>query len=233
MLRRLALPLMWLAIWTQVAWGQVVFDAAATGTAANAASLTFAHTVGAGGTNRVLIVGVSIDNRTVTGVTYAGVAMTSVGSVANGAQISHLWRLVNPATGANDVAITLSGGGTDIVGCAISVTGAHQTSPVGTFASATGTSTAVTVNVTSAADELVVDMASVDAGALTVGAGQDSRCNATAGDNQGGGSTEAGAGTVTMSWTSTVSSAWATGGVSVKVAAAGASRLRMMQGMGR
>ena len=233
MLRRLALPLMWLAIWTQVAWGQVAFDAATTGTALNTNTLTFSHTVGAGGTNRLLTVGVSFDNRAVTGVTYAGTAMTNIGTAANAPASASLWRLTAPATGANDVAITMNGGGVNIVGCAISLTGVDQTTPVGTGATATGATSPATVNVSSATDEMVVDIVGVENQTATAGAGQTDRCNALADINRGAGSTEAGAGTVTMSWTLGADAAWAIVGVSAKVAAAGGPPARMRQGIGR
>lgn len=194
----------------------IAFDAATTGTAAGAGSLTFSHSVGAGGADRLLVVAVSIDNRTVTGVTYGGTAMTSVGSATNGAQVSHMWRLIAPATGANNVVVTLSGGGTDIVAVATSYTGVDQTTPLGTAATATGTSTTASVAVTSATDELVVDSVSSNLGTLTVGAGQTQRGNTTAGDNFGGASEEVGATSVTMSWTIGSSSAWASVGVSIK-----------------
>ena len=198
-----------------------LFDAATTGTAANATTLTFSHTVGAAGADRLLIVAVSIDNRAVSGVTYNAVAMTSVGSAQQGKQISHMWQLVAPATGANNVVVTCSNNGVDIVAVATSYTLVDQTTPLGTAATATGTSTTASVTVTSATGELVVDSVSSNLGTLTVGAGQTARGNGVAGDNQGGLSEEAGAASVVMSWTIGSSSAWASVGVSLKGAVAG------------
>ena len=200
-----------------------LFDAATTGTAANATTLTFSHTVGAAGADRLLIVAVSIDNRAVSGVTYNAVAMTSVGSATapDGKQISHMWQLVAPATGANNVVVTCSNNGVDIVAVATSYTLVDQTTPLGTAATATGTSTTASVTVTSATGELVVDSVSSNLGTLTVGAGQTARGNGVAGDNQGGLSEEAGAASVVMSWTIGSSSAWASVGVSLKGAVAG------------
>ena len=202
----------------------IAFDAATTGTAANAASLTFSHTVGAGGVDRFLTVGVSFQNRVVNGVTYAGTAMVSVGTLQNGVARMHLWQLVAPATGANNVVITMSGGGVAIVGIAVSYTGVHQTTSLGTFASASGNSTAVTVDIASAVNDLVIDCVGTDGAGtptLTVGAGQTQRGNADAGNTLGAGSTEPGAATVTMSWTRSAAAVWATGGVSIKPAAGG------------
>lgn len=194
----------------------VAFDAATTGTVGGANALTFSHTVGAGGADRLLIVAVSIDNRTVQSVTYGGVAMTNVGTATNGAQISSMWRLIAPATGANNVVVTLSGGGTDIVAVATSYTGVDQTTPLGTPVTATGNSVTASVAVTSATGEIVVDSVSSNLGTLTVGEGQTQRGNGVGGDNQGGSSTEPGATSVTMSWTIGSSSAWASVGVSIK-----------------
>ena len=69
-------------------------------------SLTFSHTIGAAGTNRLLIVGVSIRNTgagdTVNTVTYGGVGLTRAGFRANGNRSRvEIWRLVAPATGTN------------------------------------------------------------------------------------------------------------------------------------
>lgn len=195
-----------------------VFNAATTGTAAGASSVTFSHTPA--GADRLLSVGVSIDNRVVNSVTFGGTGLTSVSSATNGAQVAHLWRLIAPAASAQNVVVTLSGGGSDIIAVATSYTGVDQTTPLGTPATATGTSTTASVAVTSATDELVVDCVSSNLGTLTVGAGQTERGNAVAGDNQGGSSTEPGAASVTMSWTIGSSSAWASVGVSIKGVAA-------------
>src|SRR3972149_3113909 len=93
-----------------------VFDiASSTGTViAIASSLTWSHTVTSTGADRILVVGVSIRNgssQTVSSVTYNGVAFPPVlgGVATNGTVLrNELWYLLNPATGTNNVVVTLS-----------------------------------------------------------------------------------------------------------------------------
>jgi hypothetical protein len=120
------------------------------------------------------------------------------------------WRLLAPTTGsALTIAVTLTGSVNIIEGFGVSYTGVNQTTPTGTPAGATGASTAPSVNVTSAASELVVDVVGAKADdateTLVVGASQTSRGEEGSSDGgtvfvYGGVSEEAGAASVTMSW---------------------------------
>jgi len=99
-------------------------------TSGTPSSLTFAHTVS--GSNRILFVYIYWNqSRTVSSVTYNGVGMTAVGSDNDngGGERSNIDYLVAPATGANNVVITMSGA-TSIEAVAASYTGALQTSPI-------------------------------------------------------------------------------------------------------
>ena len=230
----------------------IAFDAA-TGTnnyGIGETSFTLSHT--AGGSDRAVIAGVSIredgSNRTITGVDYGATAMSSVGSVANGTGgNSSLWKLSAPATGAQTVTFTVSTGGAEFkTGGVISFTGANQTTAnlTGTYASATGTSTAPSVDVSSATDEIVVDCVNGVTGGdadATVGAGQTQRVQQWSTINDSGVqadrrvcglmSTEAGGTTVTMAWTLATSRDWATSGAGVKpvaVAVGGATLFGLM-----
>src|SRR5437667_7571975 len=178
---------------------------------------TWAHTTS--GTNRVLVVGVSwanITTRTVTSVTYGVQTMTSAGSAVNagnaGAQIFYL---VAPAVGSNTVTVTLSGSANSLVGGAVTLTGVNQTTPLGIFASATGSSTTPSVTVTSNTGETVIDTVSLtSSGAMTVSGGQTQQWQAGT-SGRGAGSTKPGASSPTMSWASG-NFAWAIGAVGVK-----------------
>src|SRR5437773_247767 len=114
---------------------QVTLDntSSAAGAAANVLSLTWSHTVGAG-TNRILIVGVSIvdGGATVTGVTYSGQALTLIGGQTAGASTDRIemWRLLAPPVGTASIVVTLSAA-KRIVGGAVSYTGVDQTTPLG------------------------------------------------------------------------------------------------------
>lgn len=197
-------------------------------------ALTFSHTVGSG-SNRILIVGVSIDRTStvsvINTVTYGGTALTNIGNTTSTSSVMRisLWRLVSPAVGTANVVVTPVGGNsTDFVAGATSYRGVDQTTPLGTFAEATGGSGTPTVNVSSATNELVVDAVAVDGALLgnsiSEGAGQTERYNVnTAGLLGGGmigaGSTEPGAATVTMSWTQNgLNGRWAIGAVPLKPA---------------
>ena len=196
-------------------------DAVSTGKVTNLASLTFSHTVGSGA-NRLLIVGVTMTKgiETCTGVTYGGTALTLIGqSQAGDAAKAYLWKLASPPSGAASVVVTCSAA-ENFAGGAISFTGVNINTNGG-FAAASGTSTAPSVNVTSAAGELVVDAIASKGDGISLAVGtsktlQWTNKTGTAKENAlGGGSTEAGAPSVTMSWTLGASKDWSIGAVSL------------------
>jgi len=219
----------WLSVPSNEASGcaGICFDAASSSTPASASSFTWSHTVGTGA-NRILIVGVSIRNsssQTVTGVTYAGTPLTNIGVKANSTVVRiEMWRLVNPPSGTANVVVTLSAAAKAVCG-ATSWTGVNQTTPLGTFVSATGSTNTPTVNATSATNEVVHDtVAAQGTVTATVGAGQTQRWNAvtsgglTSSNVRGAGSSEPGAATVTMSYSLSASASWAIGAVPLKPA---------------
>jgi uncharacterized repeat protein (TIGR01451 family) len=228
---------------TQVHAQGIAFDAASnsnTGTG-TVASLTWAHTVGSLGVNRILIVGVSIRNassQTVSSVTYNGTNLTLIGQSTNSTNARvEIWRLIAPATGAHNVVVTLSAAAR-FVGGATSFTGVSQTASLalGSFFAATGNTPTPTVSVTSVLQgQLVIDtIANANLATATAapcaGAGQTQRwtdrtTNSTAGNNTpGAGSTEpgpAGGGTVAMTWklegcSGATNRQWAAGAVALK-----------------
>lgn len=182
------------------------------------------------GANRVLIVSVVTIKNTgtiaLTGVTYNGVSMTSIGSanVASGDGIAYMYGLKNPASGTNTILATTTGTGQLLMG-GISFTGADQTTGWGTGQTATGNSTTPTVNVTLASGEYAVDCLAVNPNSTTtpsVGAGQTAIFATRYSDTfsnpiEGGASYESGSGSTTMSWT-TQNYNWAMVAVNVKVA---------------
>ncbi|MGH7408186.1 MAG: DUF2341 domain-containing protein [Candidatus Methylomirabilales bacterium] len=214
--------------------GSVAMDAVSTGTTATS-SLTISHTTS--GTNRLMLVGVSITDDgaggapSVSSITYNGVGLSSVGSRATSDSSARIeiWRLVAPATGANNVVVTLSSDPHAMTVGVMTFTGVDQSTPLGTFASATSDITSsVSVAVASAAGELVFDTMVLESSSnrdLIPGAGQTERWDlfqaGLAGEtsSNGGGSTAAGAASVTMSWSFPVDKS-AIGGVSIKPAGA-------------
>ena len=172
-----------------------------------------------------MLVGVSINNgglESVTSVTYNGQPLSLVGTVqySNDSRVE-IWRLVAPPTGTHDVVITFSAPlSRHATAGVMTFTGVNQSTPLGAFASASGSSAGpATVNVSSAANELVFDTVACEAcGSLTVGAGQTQRWNRSTdnGGIRGAASTEPGAATVTMSWTLGAANQWAIGAIPIK-----------------
>lgn len=187
--------------------------------------VTFNHTCS--GHDRYLIVGISSKSQTVSGVTYGGVTMTSLGAAGSGFCRMAMYGLVNPPAGSNQVAVTLAAAD-QVVVAAISFNGVAQTSSVGTFNSATGSSNTSSVAIASATGELVQDTHSNREASPVVtasaGAGQAAWWNdntgASTSDVLGAGSNEPGAASVTMTWTLSASARWAIGGISLRPATA-------------
>jgi hypothetical protein len=156
-------------------------------------------------------------------MTYAGQDMTFLAAKndapSNQKIRSEMWYITAPATGTNDIYITFSDDIRAVAG-GMSYTGVDQDNPFGTPATAGGDSATPSVTISSAPGELVVDTVGVRQDdppnvTLTKGANQTERYNdasqdATAYNNVvGAGSEEAGAASVTMSWTASASRVWA------------------------
>ncbi len=193
-------------------------------------SVTVSHTTGTG-SNRLMLVGITYEDdntsgMSVSGVTYAGNALSFVGRRTSSQEaVSEIWSLINPPSGTADVVVSVSGASTGdslLVG-ASTFTGVHQTAPLGTFSSNSGTNSSPTVTVAAATGDLIYDVIAADDGrTATVGSGQTQRWNARTESGEdgvrGASSTEAGAASVTMSWSLNVSDAWAICAVPIKPA---------------
>lgn len=149
----------------------VAFDAvgpsAAGAGAAAAGSLTWAHTCT--GSNLYLVAGVSLGSVAFNDTTdpvvsckYAGVTMTSLGKQRsnnglNAGGYVEVFGLAGPATGANNVVVTMTLSTDDISAGSVSFTGVDQTTPV--VAAHTGkafaSSAASTVTITSSTGNMV------------------------------------------------------------------------------
>lgn len=205
----------------------VAFDAAGgTTSLLQPASITWAHTVTGASTYLVVCVGLTAGViGDVTGVTYNGVAMSNLWNrqpVGFGIRGTG-WGLKNPSVGTNNVVASISGANDGITGTSASYTGVDQTTPTGTAASAenASTGTTATVDVTSASGELVVGGVVIGnvATAITIGAGQTQRASQDLipnGEHRNIISDEAGAASVTHSWTWTGATDWTIGAVSLK-----------------
>ena len=198
------------------ALGQVGF-ANAKAYQAHASSATFSYTVSAG-SDRILIVGANVESSTryTQSVTYNSIALTKVTSLLSGAGPNcetSLWYLVNPPVGTFNIVATTQAT-KDLSGIAMSFTGVHQTTPFRDTSQVGGTGNAASVGVTTVVGDLAADVVcqgDATLGTIAVGAGQTLRDSATAsGVFRGAGSTEPGnGGTVTMSWSFTLSPTYA------------------------
>jgi uncharacterized repeat protein (TIGR01451 family) len=228
---------------SSISFAQVAVDAetSAGGRLTNAApTLTFNHTTTAVGTNVVLVVGVSIDitnNTTAVAstVTYNGTTLTKAGTVndaANSRRVE-MWYSIAPSTGTHAVVVTLNfpgGGGTlGVFAGAITFTGADQTSPIRSFASASGALGAnSSLDIPSAVNDMVLDTLAIAGSRTVVAAGfGTTQAEQWAGvsnvaaspttDVYGTGSTRAGAPSVPLSETFTGgTSNWAEAAVSIR-----------------
>ncbi len=229
--------------------GTVAFDNASSATTGNAgaSSLTFSHTTGSG-SNRLLLVGISIGNTSViapsiANVTYNGVNLTFVQGLSGGTGTARprteIWRLVNPPSGSHDVVITTSGGtARGLTAGAVTFTGVDATTPLGTPVTGSANSaTSASLNVGTVVGEMVFDSITIGnynggtAPAVSFAADQDSRWSqassyATSGTMyiRGSGSTHVSAGAskaMTRSWTGNQS--WSGIAVAIKPAASAAT----------
>ncbi len=169
----------------------------------DATTLTWSHTVGTG-SHTMLIVGVAVrNNRTISSITYNGVAMTFIRRDIPGTDVSsEIWYLANPAAGAHNVVVT-SPVATTIEGGAISFINASAT--IGNNAGGTGTAvTSSSVTTTSATGQEVVDVISMQSAAtITVGGSQTQEVNRIGTAGAIGMSIKAGAASVNTTWTFT------------------------------
>lgn len=127
-------------------------------------SHTLSHTCS--GSRRVLVVWVhTYDSGTATGVTYNGVSMTEVGTAqAIGSDNLQAFRLIAPATGANNIVASLSASKRATI-FGISLTGADQTTQPDSNNKASATSASATSTITTVADNAWGVMAYVPNGA--------------------------------------------------------------------
>lgn len=206
-----------------------------------ASSLSWTHT-NAASVDGLFVGGGCTANppKTYSSVTYNAVSMTQIWSAAGTYSASAGFHLVAPATGANTVAVTLSGSNSGFVGgCGIGLIGVNQTTPFGTAVTATGSSTNPSLTVTdfsSATDpDVILDVViSTDLQSFSVGANQTERVDrqgTTEGSVVASSQSEADGGV--MSWTADTAAPtnWHGGGVAFEPAeAAGDPELGLIGG---
>jgi hypothetical protein len=201
-------------------------------------SLTFGLTVNSG-SDRFLVVqtlAYSIwGNPT---VTFNGSALTAVANTevswnsSNNAQ--RLMGLVAPTVTTANVVLTSGGSATALLGGAAVYDGVDQTTPTSGGAQNTGTGTAPSITVTSAAGDLVFGAVGVSPNGATiaVGADQTQRYEDESGNHCIHGADEAGAASVTWTATLGTSRTYAVSAVNLRAAAAaGQPAMRRLGGI--
>ena len=195
-----------------------------TSAVAAATSITFSHTPA--GSNRVLYVLVAkrgTENYALS-ATFDGNAMDDVAEEA-GHNYGAIFRLVNPDAVTGNVVISNFTDTGAIVAAASTYTGVNQSDPDDTPVQIdAGSGTSSSQAVTSATDDMVVDMVSLfDDPTLTVGSGQTERVNKNRDEFcRLGTSDEVGAARGTMSWTWTPSKAFSHIAMNINAVAAAA-----------
>ncbi len=158
---------------------------------------------------------------TVTSVTWDGVAMDLIQSTtrAAGTLTIAAYGIVAPPTAGSDVVITVTAP-VEVTYTVSSYNGVDQVDAIGNTATNSGSTANGSVVVTSAVDHLVLDAFDV-ANVASVGADQTEEGSNLGGGDEFGASREAGAASVTMSWTHGAAD-WGTVGFSLNaVTAAG------------
>jgi len=185
------------------------------------------------GTDRLMLVGVSIMNaaedeptdppgEAVSSIKWNGTDLTIVGSRINSDDSRiEIWKLVAPATGTGNVVITFNRAITqEAVAGVVTFTGVDQADPLGNFASSEGDDTTVaTLNIPSASGETVFGVICSEYEPLTANSGQTEHWNEFFNSTgAAGGTAAATSSTVAMSWSLSpgTSNHWAIGGVSIK-----------------
>lgn len=198
------------------------------------ATLSVSFTNAAG---TLLVCGIGIGNTSVsdvTGVTYNTVAMLSAGAhvIFNTDNVVAVYYLLSPSTGAQTLAITMSGtrgGSTGLTAGCISYTGNDTTTPIKQYVSASGTSALATVDAPSTTSgNLLFDASAAGSNMTTPDSGTLSWANnfsTASGGGCGRASEYAGTGgTVTCSHTISASDSWGIAVVEIAAASGGATR---------
>lgn len=200
------------------------FDAVASDGAGGTTVLTMAATIGAIASGLLLpFIAHRRDGTTsvVSAVWNGSEGATFVATIAQGDTVFELWQLINPTTGTHNLVITITGGNSTIVCNAVSIAGAHQTTPLGTPATNTGIASPITATAPgTGANDFVIDgfFSEEPAANIIVGPDQTNRfLDNTGGTMDNGISTQAGSDGGVMTWTSATDAGnWASIAVAIK-----------------
>lgn len=204
---------------------QVIVNEISTTTSPSCKTCTLSHTVS--GTQKLLIVGISIGNPTVAidTVTYSGQSLTKIRADqdASNKKRTELWYLVNPPSGTADVVVTSSSPNKIAIG-AMTLTNVDQSNPIGpnngSFDNSGTTDPSVSVTTTTD-NAMIVDVVSATTGTMTATGSQTERWDVQQSplDGSAGTTKTTSAGPYTMSWTNDAGlKEWAMSAAAVRLA---------------
>lgn len=203
--------------------GGLVLETATDFSIDGAGSATISVT--ASNSNRLIVVCIGFYSaaRAVSSMTRSTDTITQYAAQTSGADFmtAEIWRGIAPASGANDLVITMSNATSWAGGTAYCFSGAHQTVPLGTAATGTALDSTATSTASSAVGEIVVDAVALDlqvgARTATAGAGQTEQQNVGLSSIiRALSSNEAGAASTVMSWALSGNTSWSSVSVGVK-----------------
>ena len=224
------------------AWAVPAYDTSGSCSDDGGAATTCNISITVGASNPAMVGFIAIRSSSITASSFT---WNSVACTADTAVLSlyssiylRIYKCTAPASGAHTGTCTVSGAGAQFACALVSVTGAHQSSAFGTQTTSNPNDVAETstsLNVTSDTTELVITGIAIgnsdnNVGTLTAtGTGQTERIDTRTGDLALGigAATQTGAATTTSSWTLSASNGNVQASISVKPAAAAATRRPM------
>ncbi len=194
--------------------------------AANGNAQDFSNQHNPGGTNRVMLWGVALDDVTafVDALDFNGAGATKLIERNQGVVRLEVWGLVAPATGSHTWSVSLNKAARTVIGCR-TFTAVNQSDPWPNTINAGGNGNLISASVASKPGRMVVDFAAVQMGTLRTisggGGAQVEDQNQNEGTVQGviGGTSHkpvSADGNVSMTWTTTESPDWALGLISLR-----------------
>jgi len=242
---------LWLSLaallWATSAWAAApTFDAASGSCTVSGGVISWSHTFGASADGAIIGTGQS-QGATISSITVGGssTGVAKIDSLDDADSNSfELWRVIAPGTGTKTITVTSTNSGSSR-GCAgiISLIGTHQTTPDTAHAHAnntTGSSSALTVNVTSNTGELVVGVGVQNTGNTftSTGTGQTEQLDVRDVSNNYclTMATQTGASTTTHSYTASGNKEWGIIAASIQPAAGGGGSTThnlMLMGVGK
>lgn len=208
----------------------ITFDAAASTSNGGVTGLSTSHT--SSGSNRGVLIGIHAEGGvTISSLTYGAATPTLVDSTANG--IGHVYFLAAPTTGGQTVSVNFSASSSRCAMGIVSYNGSVGALSVAAFENPAENAAGpdATATISSATGQLVVDMATCVGTVWAAGAGQTERVSLddfSATFRSFGMSEEAGASSVTMSWTGTGAEFTNIIAVAIQEAAGAAAPKRML-----